>query len=233
MSFPPPVGAPLSETVRDYWLDRVHQHTQDSYAGLPLSKFPEDLRVYEHLIWDSSAEVVIEIGVQHGGSALWFRDRLRTLHSYGRIPGYRVVAVDVDLVAARMNLDRVDPSWAGSIELVEGDVLDPALPDRVRAHLAPGTACLVVEDSLHTYDTTAAALRGFASFVQPGGYFVVEDGCVDVEEMRPSDDWPRGVIPAIQDWLASPAGSEFELRRDLELYGISCHPHGFLQRATQ
>ena len=233
MSFPPPVGAPMSATVRDYWLDRVHQHTQDSYAGLPLSKFPEDLRVYEHLIWDSSAQVVIEIGVQHGASTLWFRDRLRTLHSYGRIPGYRVVAVDVDLVAARMNLDRVDPSWAGSIELVEGDVLDPALPDRVRAHVAPATPCLVVEDSLHTYDTTAAALRGFASFVQPGGYFVVEDGCVDVEEMRPSEDWPRGVIPAIQDWLASPAGSDFELRRDLELYGISCHPHGFLQRVTE
>jgi cephalosporin hydroxylase len=233
MSLPPHVRAELGETLRDYWLDRVRQHTHDSYAGLPMSKFPEDLRAYEHLIWDSNAQVVIEIGVQHGASALWFRDRLRTLHSYRRIPDFRVIAVDMDLAAARTNLDRVDASWADSIELVEGDVLDPALPDRVRAQVPPGTPCLVVEDSLHTYDTTAAALRGFASFVMPGGYFVVEDGCVDVEEMRASDDWPRGVIPAIQDWLASPEGGEFELRRDLELYGISCHPHGFLQRTAE
>jgi cephalosporin hydroxylase len=231
MALPPPVPASLSGTVREYWRDRIRQHTGDSYLGVPLSKFPEDLRVYEHLLWESRPQVVIEIGVQHGASTLWFRDRLRTLHSYGRIPSYKVVGVDVDLRAATANLDSMDSSWNESIELIEGDVLDPGLPDRVRPSVAPGTPCLVVEDSLHVYDTTLAALRGFAAFVQPGGWFVVEDGCVDVEELRPAADWPRGVIPAIEDWLRSGAGRDFELRRDLELYGITCHPHGFLQRA--
>jgi cephalosporin hydroxylase len=230
---PPPVVAPLDESVRDYWMDRVRQHTHDTYAGLPLSKFPEDLRVYEHLIWDSRASMVIEIGVQHGASALWFRDRLRTLHAYGHIGSYRVLGIDVDTAAARSNLDRVDPSWAGSIELLEGDVLDPALAARVRSLVAPGTRCLVVEDSLHTYETTSAALHGFAPLVEPGCYLVVEDGCVDVEEMRLSSDWPRGVIPAVEDWLATEAAKGFALRRDLELYGVSCHPHGFLQRVPQ
>jgi hypothetical protein len=64
------------------------------------------------------------------------------------------------------------------------------------------------------------------------GYFVVEDGYVDVDEMRQSDDWPRGVLPAINDWLATPEGKGFAVRRDLELYGISCHPRGFLQRVA-
>ena len=227
---PRPVEARLSETVRDYWIDRVRQHTEDSYAGVPLSKFPEDLRTYEHLIWDSAPHVVIEIGVQHGASALWLRDRLRTLEAYGRIPSHRVVGIDVDIAAARANLDRADPSWSGSIDLVEGDVLDPDLPGAIRSLVPDGAPCLVIEDSLHTYETTAAALRGFAAFVQPGGYFVVEDGCVDIEEMRLSDDWPRGVIPAIEEWLASGEGKRFRVRRDLELYGVSCHPHGFLQR---
>lgn len=230
MQLPPPVDAPLSASLRQYWLDRVRQHTEDSYAGVPLSKFPEDLRVYEHLIWDSRAQIVIEIGVQHGASALWFRDRLRTLHAYGHIASYRVVGIDTDIAAARENLDRADRVWRESIELLAGDVLDPALPARVADLVPAGESCLVVEDSLHTYETTAAALRGFASFVQPGGYFVVEDGCVDVEEMRLSDDWPRGVIPAVEEWLGTPEGSRFRVRRDLELYGISCHPHGFLQR---
>lgn len=233
MELPPPVEATLSAPVREYWLDRIRQHTEDSYLGVPLSKFPEDLRVYEHLLWDSRAQVVIEIGVQHGASALWFRDRMRTLQGYGRIPSFRVIGIDVALVAARANLDRLDPAWTETIELIEGDVLDPDLPARVSASVAPGTPCLVVEDSLHVYDTTSAALRGFAGFVQPGGYFVAEDGCVDIEELRPSDDWPRGVIPAVEDWLQTPEGQEFSVRRDLEMYGISCHPRGFLQRRRQ
>jgi cephalosporin hydroxylase len=79
------------------------------------------------------------------------------------------------------------------------------------------------------YETTRAALEGFASFVRPGGWFVVEDGCVDDEELR-LEGWPRGVLPAVRDWLETPPGREFGVRRDLELYGMTCHPSGFLQR---
>jgi cephalosporin hydroxylase len=231
VGLPPAVRLSLSGTVRDYWVSRIQQHTEDTYLGIPLSKFPEDLRVYEHLLWESRPQVVVEIGVQHGASALWFRDRLRTLQAYGAIPSFRVIGIDVDLRAARANLDGIDPSWTESIELLEADVLDPALPATVAGAIPAGTPCMVVEDSLHSHDTTIAALRGFAPLVQPGGYFVVEDGCVDVEELRPSDDWPRGVIPAIDEWLATEEGARFTLRRDLEVYGVTCHPHGFLQRA--
>jgi cephalosporin hydroxylase len=213
-------------------MDRVRQHTSDSYAGVHMSKFPEDLRTYEHLIWESRPEVVIEIGIQDGASTLWFRDRLRTLHEYRRISTFRIVGIDLDIETARANLYSVDPRWRESIHLVQSDVLDPELPNHVREFVPGGTPCLVIEDSSHTYETTFAALDGMVGFVQPGGYFVVEDGCVDVEEMRLSDEWPRGVIPAVEDWLRTPAASSFRLRRHLELYGISCHPHGFLQRVT-
>ncbi len=216
--------------MRDYWLDRVAQHTQDFYAGVPISKFPEDLRVYEHLLWLAAPDVVIELGAQHGGSALWLRDRLRTLASYGRVKAPRVVSIDLDVDGTAKQLAAADPTYAETIRLVEGDVLDPRLAKRV-ARLIPRRArCLVIEDSAHVYETTRAALEGFARFVPPGGFFVVEDGCVDVEEMRVDADWPRGVLPAIEDWLATKAGASFRVRRDLELYGISCHPHGFLQR---
>ena len=63
---PPPVSGVLDRSLRTYWLERVAQHTRDSYAGLPISKFPEDLRVYEHLLWESRADAVVELGSQHG-----------------------------------------------------------------------------------------------------------------------------------------------------------------------
>jgi cephalosporin hydroxylase len=233
MSYPPAVSVRLTEgALRDYWLARAGQHTADSYAGVPLSKFPEDLRTYEHLLWGDRADTVVEIGTQAGGSALWFRDRLRTFHSYGRLRREpQVVSVDVSQQSAREFLAEADPEWEQAITLVEGDVRDPATVDAVRALVAPDARCLVVEDSAHEYDTTMAALEGFARFVPPQGFFVVEDGCVDVEDLRLDETWPRGVLPAVHDWLETEEGRRFRVRRDLELYGVSCHPEGFLQRA--
>jgi cephalosporin hydroxylase len=217
--------------LREYWLARAAQHTSDSYAGVPLSKFPEDLRTYEHLLWETCADTVIEIGTQAGGSALWFRDRLVANRRYGRAGrDPLVVSVDLTHASAREELERADPRWPESISLVEGDVRDPAIAEEVARLVPEGARCLVIEDSAHEHDTTLAALDGFARFVPSGGFFVVEDGCVDVEELRLDPTWPRGVLPALHEWLKTAAGREFTVRRDLELYGVSCHPEGFLQR---
>lgn len=219
------------DSLRYYWVARARQHTDDSYAGVPLAKFPEDLRAYEHLLWLDAPDTVIEIGTYAGASALWFRDRLRMLRAYGRIDREpRVISLDIDQSQARDLVPRVDADYEREITFVEGDVCTQAAVDAVGRLIAPGARCFVIEDSAHTYETTAAALRGFARFVPPGGFLVVEDGCVDIEAMRIADYWPRGVLPALDEWLASPAGAEFVVRRDLELYGVSCHPRGFLQR---
>jgi cephalosporin hydroxylase len=229
---PPTVKIDLEhDSLRSYWLARARQHTKDAYAGVTFSKFPEDLRVYEHLLWLDAPDLVIEIGTQFGASALWFRDRLRALHAYGRIDREpRVITLDLNQAPAREALPAVDCDFHRDIELVEGDVCDPAIPDVVASLIADGTRCLVVEDSAHTQQTTSAALRGFARFVPPRGFFVVEDRCVDIDAMRAGDDWPRGVLPALAEWLQTPEGAGFTVRRDLELYGVSCHPGGFLQR---
>jgi cephalosporin hydroxylase len=228
---PDAVTADLAAPAREHWRARAEQHMTDVYAGLALMKFPEDLRVYEHILWSRRVDTVIELGTQSGGSALWFRDRMRTFAGYGRIPGRpHVVTVELEPAHAWRLLAEVDASYADEITLVEGDVRDAEVADRVRAIVRPDASCLVVEDSAHTYDTTIAALRLYSEFVAPGGIFVVEDGCVDVEELRLDPQWPRGVLPAIREWLASPQGSAFEQRRDLELYGITCHPEGFLER---
>ena len=228
---PTPVAISLDGDLRSYWIDRVTQHFSDTYAGVRISKFPEDLRTYEHLLWQSCADVVIELGVQFGGSTLWLRDRLDAMARYGRISGpTRVIGVDLEIAPAREALGRLHGPAMDGITLLEGDVTDPQLAARVQALVPPGARCLVIEDSGHIYDTTRAALELYSHLVPVGGYFVVEDGCVDVDEMRLSGDWPRGVLPALTQWLGTAQGSAFAVRRDLECYGLSCHPHGFLQR---
>jgi cephalosporin hydroxylase len=230
---PPRVEVDLDAPARELWHRRVKQSAEDSYLGVPLQKMPEALRIYEHLMWLSRPDVVIEIGVFQGASTLWFRDRLRTLSEYGRIgPEPRVIGIDVSIDAARGQIAALDPGWERTIRLLRADVLDPDLPARV-AEMVPAGRCLVIEDAAHVYETTMAALRGFARFVHPGGFFVVEDGYVDLPELRVDDDWPRGVLPAVEDWLRGEEGARFRRRRDLELYGLSNHPDGILQRKSR
>jgi cephalosporin hydroxylase len=255
---PPAINLTPGESVTAYTRDRLRQHTYDSYVGVPLSKFPEDLRAYEHLLWFSEATVVIELGVQFGASSLWFRDRLRTFAHYRRDgaphrpaapPGLRqrlrsyarprpdapapthalVIGIDIDISQAQGHLEQADPTYTNDIKLIEGSVTDPALPDEVGRLIPPGARCLVIEDSAHVYETTIASLRGFSRFVPPNGFFVVEDGSVDIEELRIHPRSPRGVLPAINDWLDH-EGTDFTVRSDMQLYGVTAHPGGFLQR---
>jgi cephalosporin hydroxylase len=224
---PPTVEADLAAPLHKYWIDREAQHVKDVYAGVRIQKMPEDLRVYEHLLWISRADTVIELGTNHGGSALWFRDRLSVLKTYyGWVEHPTVISIDVDHTKAHRAIG-VDPP---GITLLTADLGDGDLPDRVSALLQPGARCLVIEDTLHSYETTKAALDGFARFVPVNGFFVVEDGIVDVPHLRPDKDLPRGVLPAVDDFLAR--NKDFRVRRDLERYGLTCFPGGYLERVT-
>src|SRR4051794_2407582 len=127
---PPSVSVDIGRaSLREYWLARAAQHTHDSYAGVPMSKFPEDLRAYEHLLWLDRPDTIIELGVHYGGAALWLRDRLRTLAGYAHTARARVVGVEIHAAAAREHLSRADPGWEADITLIEADVADPETPE--------------------------------------------------------------------------------------------------------
>lgn len=225
-----PVELHLDETVLDFWRRRIAQHLTEYYAGVRLSKFPEDLRVLEQLLFAQRPDAVLEIGCQFASSSLWIADRLASIARYGGPSNALVVAMDIDTAAAEVALDTVDPAWRERIVLIEADITDPSLPARVEDALGGRRNCMVIEDSAHTYETTIAALKGFARFVAPGGYLIVEDGVVDVEELRLRPDWPRGVHRAIAEFLSGDSGVEFVRRSDLEPYGLTSHPGGYLQR---
>src|ERR1700730_1270507 len=104
-----PIESRLDQSLQHYWVDRAKIHFTDSYMGLPMTKFPEDLRVYEHLLWETKPNVVIEIGSWMGASALWFRDRLQTLERYGLVSSSQVISIDIETSDAEANVRRIDP----------------------------------------------------------------------------------------------------------------------------
>lgn len=225
---PTPAGVRREDSVADAWRKRLDHLFLEHYAGLALFKLAEDLRVYEHLVWADRADTVIEVGTARGGSALWFRDRLVASVRYRRIARAHVISIDLDQAVAREQLAARDPRYSESIDLVEGDVRDEELLERVARLVRPGARCLVVEDGAHRADTTYAALAGLGHLVPEEGFFVVEDGVVDEPDLWPEDD--HAVQPAIARWLETAEGRRFVRRRDLEIYGISTNVGGYLQR---
>lgn len=202
------IAVELSDTFASYFANRVRQHTSDSYYGVPLLKFAEALHLYEHLLWSSNANCVIELGCLHGGSALWFRDRLETMAKYGnRSKGFHVFSIDRDISSAQKNISALDPSYQETITLLQGDVQSIQTAETLERLLPKNARCLVVEDTAHIYDTTFGALKNFSKFVPKDGFFVVEDGYLDTglrEQFSQAElTWDGrvfgGVLKAIED----------------------------------
>jgi cephalosporin hydroxylase len=163
---------------------------------------------YQHVIWDTRPEVIVELGSYRGGSAVWFADQLRALCGRGQV-------ITVDTVPL---LGMSDPM----VTVLTGDLRTMA--DTVR-QLVGGRRTMVVEDSAHTYDVTLAALLSYAPLIQRGCYFVVEDTIVDTD----LSIWPPGgVTRAIDEFLRR--FPRF-VRRDLAYYGITMHMGGWLEAA--
>jgi cephalosporin hydroxylase len=175
----------------------------------------------------SKVQVVVELGVESGGSALWFADRVRALsgpkESRGAYPA--VIGVDINCTPTREAIERANER---EVFLVEGDLNSKRVIDQVRTMVA-GRRALIVEDAAHTYDCTFNALKNYWNMTQVGCWLVVEDGMVDDDELRFADWIPRGVTSAVDQFLSTGAGAYFE-RHHIAPYGLTFAPAGWLCR---
>lgn len=215
-STPINLGMSLLDFYRARILNQIHY--VDLYKGVRILKFPEDLRTYERLIEDSKPEVIVELGVESGGSSIWFADRLDSLCGGGEI-----IAVDIDINQAKQQV--VDDK---RVNLIQGDLTSPETIEKVRKAVA-GRRAMIIEDAAHTLECTSSALANYWDLVSVGGWFIVEDGIVDIEELRQYIDSPRGVIQALNEFMQTEIGKKFTRLR-LAPYGITANPGGWLQR---
>jgi cephalosporin hydroxylase len=206
----------LDQPLREYWKWRLANHFNDRYRGRQLIKFPEDLRTYQKVIEETRPNVIIELGTCEGGSAMWFLDQM------AGIIGHPVYVITIDTNRSEM------PMYPGVIEIL-GDLRSPEVIDQVAREIVFTDRVMVVDDSAHTYEVTMAALLLYNRFVTPGCYFVVEDGIVDEPELTIWPNGPRGVQPAIEDFLGTDTGQAFT-REWRDEFLLTMHPGGWLRK---
>jgi cephalosporin hydroxylase len=189
------------EAVSEAWLRcgwDVKYVYSFTWMGRPIIQLPEDMIRIQEVIWRLRPDVVVETGVAHGGSLVFYA----TL--FAAIGHGRVIGVEIDI--RKHNRDAIEAhGMAPRITLVEGSSIDPTTVATVRAAIRPGERVLVVLDSNHSRAHVEAELDCYSPLVTPGSYIVVCDGIMAqmVGAPRTSPDWAwNNPLSAIEFFLA-------------------------------
>ena len=186
------------------WL-RVGWDTKHVYSftwlGRPIIQLPEDMVRLQELIWTERPDVIVETGIAHGGSLIFYASLFEAM---GR---GRVIGVDIEIRDHNRAAIEAHP-MVRRITLVEGSSIDPAVVDRVAQAIAPGDKVMVILDSNHSRDHVLGELRAYAPLVGVGGYLVATDGIMHdlAGAPRSAPDWAdNNPLCAARDFVAEDA----------------------------
>jgi cephalosporin hydroxylase len=140
-----------------------------TWLGRPIIQLPEDMVRLQELVWTERPDVVVETGIAHGGSLVFFASLFEAM-GHGR-----VIGIDVEIRPHNRAAIEAHP-MARRIETIEASSTAPETVADVRRRVAEGEKVLVVLDSNHSRDHVLAELRAYAPLVGTGGHIVVQDG---------------------------------------------------------
>ncbi|OCR24703.1 cephalosporin hydroxylase [Pseudomonas syringae] len=160
-----------------------------SWMGRPIIQLPQDMMAMQELIWQIKPDLVIECGIAHGGSILYYASLLE-LQGHGEVLG-----IDRDIRAHNREAIESHP-MSKRVRMIEGSSIDPATVEQVRV-AAAGKKVIVVLDSNHTHEHVLAELNYYAPLVSVGSYCVVMDTVVEdmADDAFPDRPWGKGDNP--------------------------------------
>jgi cephalosporin hydroxylase len=160
--------------LSDAWIDAAmrvkHQYTF-TWLGRPVIQLADDLLRLQEIVYRVQPDVIVETGVAHGGSLVFYASLCKLL---GR---GRVIGIDIEIRPHNRVAIEAHP-LAPLITLFEGSSIDPAIVSAVKAAIAPDETVLVVLDSNHTKAHVRSELDAYSPLVAPGSYIVAMDGHV-------------------------------------------------------
>jgi cephalosporin hydroxylase len=169
-----------------------------SWMGRPVIQLPEDMIRIQEVIYSVKPDVVIETGIAHGGSLIFYASLFKSMEKG------RVIGVDIEIrphnrkaIEAHEMFDR--------ITLIEGSSIDHNIVGEVGGKIKAGERGLVILDSNHTRAHVLAELNYYAKFVAVDSYIVACDGIMQemVGAPRTNPEWVTdNPQSAVKDFLA-------------------------------
>jgi cephalosporin hydroxylase len=188
------------------------------YRGVPAWKCPFDYVIYQMIMEEVNPDLIVEIGTNYGGSALYFAD-LCELMGNGIVHTIDVVDKVTDLKVKNNNrIKRFLNGWKGyDVEL-----------------LSSYKKILIIDDGSHEYEDVLGALEKLSKYVSVGSYYIVEDGIIDeLASLKVLDakKYCGGPIKAISKFLSQNKNFEID-KKWCNFFGQNAtfNVNGYLKR---
>jgi cephalosporin hydroxylase len=213
-------SAIMEDTVR-------HKYSYNfDWLGRPIIQYPQDIVAMQEIIWRVKPDLIIETGIAHGGSLVFYASMLQLL---GR---GMVVGVDVD-IRSHNYAEIVSHPLASRIQMIEGSSIESRTIDKIRAVAEKHDTVMVCLDSHHTHEHVARELELYSDFVSRESYLVVFDTVIEYlsEGTYPDRPWGKGDNPAtaVRAFLERDKRFEIDKEYDQKLL-ITVTPGGYLRR---
>ncbi len=196
-----------------------------TWFGRPIIQLPEDIVTLQEIILNVKPDLVVETGVAHGGSLIFYASML---HLLGRGD---VLGVEIELRTHNRKAIEAHP-LSNRIKLIEGSSTNEDVVEQVQQIAGDKQSVMVILDSDHTHEHVLRELEMYSPMVTKGSYLVVFDtGIEDMPKGTFADRaWGKGNNPKTAVWEFLKGNDRFEIDRALEsrlLYTVA--PDGYLK----
>lgn len=184
------------------WMDRSISHKYSynfEWMGRPIIQYPQDIMAMQEIIWNVKPDLIIETGIAHGGSVVFYAAMLELLGG-----DRKVLGIDVDIREHNKREIEKHP-MAHRIQMIEGSSIDETIVEKIKCVASSYKNILLVLDSNHTQQHVLRELDSYSELVSRGSYIVVFDTIVEGLSDDACNDrpWGRGNNPrtAVQIFL--------------------------------
>ncbi len=156
--------------IRSVFINKqVYTYT---WMGRPIIQLPEDMFRTQEVIYALKPDVIIETGIAHGGSLIYYASLCKVMGKG------RVIGIDIDIRPHNKKAILEHELTKDYITMIEASSIEVSTVEKVKAMIKPKETVFVILDANHTKDHVAAELRAYGELVTVGSYIVAADGIV-------------------------------------------------------
>lgn len=205
---------------------------QFDWLGRPIIQFPQDMIAMQQLIWQVQPDLIVETGIAHGGSLIYYASLLELVAQCGGPTDAYVLGIDIDIREHNRAAIESHP-MSKRIRMLQGSSIDPEMVGQVKKLADQQKRVMVLLDSNHTHDHVLQELRAYAPLVSQGSYCIVFDTVIEdmPEDAFPDRPWGKGDNPktAVLQYVDENGDFEVDTQIDSMLL-ISVAPQGYLKK---
>jgi len=218
----------FSSLTKNWFLESCKYNYSYNFTWMdrPIVQFPQDMIAMQELIWQIKPDLIIETGIAHGGSLIFYASMLELIGEKGQILG-----IDID-IREHNRFEIEKHKMFKRITMIQGSSIDEDIAKQVSEFAKDKQRILVVLDSNHTHDHVLKELELYSPLVTKESYLVVFDTVVEdmPEDLFSDRPWGKGNNPKTAVWEFLKQNDRFEIDKDIEAkLLITVAPDGYLK----